>query len=188
MDTRVEHWPFFGQTIGKYLKTNDDPELWETAVERILSDAELLCRRHRGRRGIFAQIGSCSHWMAPHNKGSWFRDVRFAWPTGYGGAGFTIYGLPEFDWFASWKWIAEDSHWGPVERIGGKRPLILRVALPTRTAARVRAVAHVLWTPGSPTTPAEELRQGYAFQRRDGRWQYVATAGSEAPYEGIGSR
>jgi hypothetical protein len=183
MEAMARSFPHFAGRIGERLSADDDPNLWQTAVERIIADADLLCHRCQSERAIFAQIGSCSHWMSPHNKGSWFHDVRFAWPTGYGNPGFTIFGLPEYDWFLTWKWIMEDSCWEPIDGVNAKRPLVLRVTLPARTARHVRAVAHTLWTPGSPTTPKKKLLQGYAFAKVNGQWHCAATCGNQKPYE-----
>jgi hypothetical protein len=173
----------FGSRIDKRLTAYDDPNLWNTAVERIIPEAEMLCDRRSGRMRLFLHIGSCSHWMSPHNKGSWFPDARFAWPTGYVWHRSLIFGLPEFDWFLTWEWITRDSRCEPVSEVSRKHSLVFRVALPARTARHVRAVAHTLWTPGSPTTPKKELLQGYAFAKVNGQWQCVGTSGSDKPYE-----
>ena len=102
-------------------------------------------------------MGSTRDWMSPHNKGSWFADVRFAWPTGYGWHKSFIFGLPEFDWFLRWEWIIEDSRWEAVDAVNQKRALVFRVALPTRTVKHVRSSRAYTWTPGSPTAPKREL-------------------------------
>jgi hypothetical protein len=47
----------------------------------------------------------------------------------------------------------------------------------------VRAAAHRLWTPGSPTTPNKKMLRGYAFAKVNDQWDFVAFAGSEKPYE-----
>ncbi len=183
MEATARSLPHLVGRIGEHLTVEDDRELWRTAIETIIADAELLCQRYRGNRDIFVQIGSCSHWMSPHNKGSWFSDVRFAWPTGYGNPGFTILGLPEFDWFLTWKWIKEDCRWEPVDGLTGKRHLILRVTLPARTARHARAVAHTLWAPGSPTTPKRKLLQGYAFAKENDDWHCAGFSGDVKAYE-----
>jgi hypothetical protein len=168
-------WPCFAILIEENLTTDDDPCLWQTALERIIPDAESICRNYRGKDRIFIQIGSCSHWMSPHNNGSWFPDARFAWPSGYGSTGSIIFGLPEFDWSLIWERIGnENDGWQAAERACGRRPLVLRVALPARTARHVRAVVHTVWRPGSPANPKTKLVQGYAFQRQNDRWSWVA--------------
>jgi hypothetical protein len=175
-------WSCFEPTIVERLSPGDDSGFWQTAVEKIVGDAEVLCRRYQGKDSIFAQIGSCSHWMSPHNKGSWFSDSRFARPTGYGCSGFSIYGLPEFDWSLSFEW-QQDDRWTPAPRVHGRRPLVLRVALPARTAKHIRAVANVYWTPGSPTIPEEKALLGYAFRKANDRWGLVERVGGKKAYE-----
>jgi hypothetical protein len=172
-------------TVGvfEHLTDDDDLRLWEAAIETIFGDAELLCKANRSKRPIFAQIGRCSHWLSPHNKGSWFKDIeKFAWPTGYGQNGSLIFGLPEFDWSVVWNWNEASAAWDVVPQLLGKRLLLFRVSLPGRTARHVRAVVHTLWTPGSPTIPNEELLQGYAFKKIGSDWKCVAVAGREQAY------
>ena len=184
MDTNDQVWPCFATAIREHLTADDDPALWEAAVRIILADASHLCRCSRDKHAIFAKVGICSHWMSPHNGGDWFKDIeKFAWPTGYGSNGSPIFGLPEFDWSSTWEWNKRDAIWSPAPRIAGKRPLLLRVALPARTARHVRAVVHALWTPGSPTTPQRRFLQGYAFKKVDSNWQSVAIYGGEAPFD-----
>jgi hypothetical protein len=175
--------PGFADRIGEHLRGDDDRDFWDTAVQTIIPDAEILCHRCSGKYRIFAQVGGCSHWLSPHNKGSWFPDPRFAWPTGYGRNGSLIFGLPEFDWSVSWEWIMGESRWEPIGVVHGKRFLLFRVALPARTARHVRAVAHTLWTPGPPTVPKKELLQGYAFAKMKDGWHSVGISGSDEPYE-----
>jgi hypothetical protein len=176
METTDSIWGLFAGPIESHLKDDDDPRLWHTVIRTIIPEAQFLCHRYRGKGGIFAQIGCCSHWMSPHNKGTWFSDARFAWPTGYGDSGFTIFGLPEFDWSVSWNWTKQISGWVEVEQIGGKRPLVFRVAVPARTARHVRAVVHTLWSPGSPTMPNKKLLDGYAFTRTNNDWRFISTS------------
>lgn len=183
MEAKACAFSHFVDRITEHLRADDDRNLWEMAVRTIIPEAEILCDLSSGRYRIFVQIGSCSHWMSPHNKGSWFPDVRFAWPTGYGCNGSLIFGLPEFDWFLTWEWIMQDLRWEPVGGVNRKRSLVFRAALPARTTKHVRAVAHTLWTPGSPTTPKKELLQGYAFSKVNDQWHCVGTSGSEKPYE-----
>lgn len=184
MAERDELWSCFAATV-EHLEAGDDPRLWRVAVETIVADAETLCRRTPGKGRVFARLGRCSRWMSPHNKGSWFKGRRFAWPTGYGSNGSTVFGLPEFDWSLTWEWgIGPHTRWEPAEGPAGKRPLLLRIALPARTARHVKAVAHTLWTPGPPTGPKEPLLQGYAFEKGPGGWRCVTTCGREDAYDG----
>jgi hypothetical protein len=169
-------WQLFLGPLQSHLTGDDDPHLWQTAIQTILADAQVLCQRCRDKSDIFAQIGRCSHWLSPHNKGSWFTDKRFAWASGYGGSGWAIYGLPEFDWSEIWEWNKLGSSWEPVQKPHGKRRLLLRVALPARTRRHVRAVVHTSWSPRTPTTP-EKLIRAYGFRRAGEGWRYVSTSG-----------
>lgn len=173
----------FVGAIHKQLTNNDDETLWQAALDEVFADVQYLCEHSRTKAPIFTRIGSCSHWLSPHNKGSWLSDARYAWPSGYGGSKWSIFGLPEFDWSLIWKWRSSDRLWVPVERIQEKRPLTFRLAVPARTARHSRAVVHALWTPGSPTLPNEELLQAYGFLKADDRWSCTSTFGNRDPYE-----
>ncbi len=167
-----------------HLTGNDDPALWQQVIETVFADAEYLCDRQQAKQDIFAHIGCCSHWMSPHNKGSWFKDQGFAWPTGYSSDGFTVFGLPEFDWHETWKrGENENLPWQKTEQVQGKRPLVFRVAIPARSMQHARSVIHTLWTPGSPTRPNEKLLQAYAFEKQEESWTSSATFGEDAVYE-----
>jgi hypothetical protein len=177
-------WRLFAAQIEGHLTDDDDPRLWQAAIETIVADATFLCDRHVGKEHLFAEVGRCSHWLSPHNKGSWFSYARFAWPSGYGGSGWSISGLPEFDWSLIWKWT-RNVGWEPVERLDGKRRLVLRVAVPARTARHVRAVVHTQWSPGTPTLPKEKLVKAYGFQKSEDVWRFIAASGrnSETDYD-----
>lgn len=181
-------WPQFAAGIVDHLTADDDPDLWTIAVEEVLADATFLCRHRVRNRPVFACVGSCSHWLSPHNNGSWFRDGRFAWPSGYlsrsGSSNvFSILGLPEFDWSSTWEWNVPTAVWKVVQRVAGKRPQTFRMTVPARTARHPRAVVHALWTPGSPSDPKKELWQAYGFEKSDGTWRLRATCGDKQPYE-----
>lgn len=177
-DTRltVRPWANLAGWIGERLTADDDPRLWQIATDRVVSRAEYFLRPYRGRERIFVQIGSCSHWLSPHNNGDWFsEDVKFAWPSGYGRNGRWVLGFPEFDWSLIWEWIGQENcTWHPVDRASGRRPLVLRVAFPARTARHVRAVVHTYWTPGSPANPKKKSTEAYAFEKKNDRWRWVA--------------
>lgn len=176
-------WEDFATAIRAMLGADDDVSLWEAAVEELFRDAEFLCSCARSNAPIFARIGACSHWLSPHNNGSWLADARYAWPSGYGGSGHSIFGLPEFDWSVLWQWDGGNSHWIPAERVSGKRPLTFRVAVPGRTGRHSRAVVHALWTPGSPTQPKDRLLQAYGFTQSQGEWKCTSTSGNAEHYE-----
>ena len=176
-------WDTFAAEICQKLTNDDDERLWQSAVNELFRDARFLCEHSRTNSLIFTRIGSCSHWLSPHNNGSWLQDARYAWPSGYGGSGWSIRGLPELDWSLSWQWEERDKTWVAVEEIHGKRPLIFRVAVPSRSARHQRAVVHALWTPGSPTVPKKKLLQAYGFTKVGERWECTSTFGRKKPYE-----
>ncbi len=176
-------WDDFGSAIRATLTDADDVRLWQAAIDVLFRDAEFLCQHATSKCPIFAKVGSCSHWLSPHNNGSWLADARYAWPSGYGGSGQSIRGLPEFDWSLTWQWNKSNKQWTPTDRIHGKRPLTFRVAVPARTARHARAVVHALWTPGSPTIPDTRLLQAYGFLKNDTRWVCTSTFGKDKAYE-----
>jgi hypothetical protein len=164
------------EAIESQLKDGDDHRLWQTVIQAVLADASFLCRQYRGKDEIFTEIGRCSHWWSPHAKGSWFSYKRFAWPSGYGSGGLAILGLPQFDWSLTWRWTQTESAWELIPQKSGKRPLVLRIAVPARTTRHVRAVVHTLWSPGSPTISNKKLLEGYAFEKIDDEWRFVAVS------------
>lgn len=176
-------WDDFGSAIFGKLTDDDDVRLWRAAIDELFSDAEFLCNHARSKSPIYAQVGSCSHWLSPHNNGSWLPDAHFAWPSGYGGGVNSIFGLPEFDWSFIWRWNKRNKHWTSNEKIHGKRPLTFRVAIPGRTARHTRAVVHAIWTPGVPTIPDSKLLQAYGFTKTKDGWESTSTSGKGTAYE-----
>jgi len=178
-----QRWDDFGTRILVNLGTDDDERLWRAAIDVLFRDAEFLCHHARPKSPIYTQLGCCSHWLSPHNSGSWLPDARFAWPSGYGGGTHSIFGLPEFDWSLIWRWDRGTNRWTRNDRIRSKRPLAFRVTLPARTARRTRAVVHALWLPGSPTVPNVKLLQAYGFVKQDAEWHCTSTYGKDDAYE-----
>jgi hypothetical protein len=176
-------WGEFRTHLRAELAADDDARLWQAAINELFRDAEFLCRHSRSKSPIYTEVGCCSHWLSPHNNGSWLADARFAWPSGYGGGRYSIFGLPEFDWSLIWRWDERNRRWNPNERIRGKRPLTFRVAVPARTAKHSRAVVHAIWTPGSPTIPDAKLLQAYGFVKKDSEWDCTSTFGKDNAYE-----
>ncbi len=176
-------WDDFGSEIRARIGVDDDESLWHVAIDHVFRDAEFLCDHARSKSLIFTQLGICSHWLSPHNNGSWLADARYAWPSGYGGSGHSIRGIPEFDWSVIRRWNDPNKQWFPTDQIQGKRPLTFRVAVPARTARHSRAVVHALWTPGSPTIPNIKLIQAYGFLKNDGQWVCTSTYGKNRAYE-----
>jgi hypothetical protein len=182
-------WTQFGPRLGERLDRTDDPELWECAVNAVLADATALCAAAPAPGRITAEVGRCSHWLRPHQT-RWTADGGFAWPTGYGGRGFSRNGLPEWDWSVRWSWSPDDRLWRPVEP--GRRPeparFRFRLAIPARTRRHRQAAVHTIWLPGSPVRPRERLVQFYGFRRGGAEWAtrgYLATPG-DSVYEVTG--
>lgn len=176
-----EVWERFADRVVPSLDEDDDVGLWIRAVGQIVGDAEFLCER-ASRQVAFITIGRCSHWLRPHQL-RWSADGGFAWPTGYGGSGYSLRGLPEFDWSHHWQWSDDEGSWLEVDGISGKRPLQLRIALPS-TQHHEQAAVHTIWTPGSPTLPGEKLLQFYGFRRIDDEWTATAhLCSNNAAYE-----
>lgn len=178
-----QSWGDFGSAIRTKLIDADDVRLWHAAIDELFRDAEFLCQHATTKSPIFANVGLCSHWLSPHNGGSWLADARYAWPSGYGGGGQSIRGLPDFDWSLIWRWDKPNKQWTLADQVRGKRPLTFRVAVPARTARRIRAVVHAFWTPGSPTIPSTKLVQAYGFHKNDAQWVCTSAYFSGPAYE-----
>lgn len=176
-------WDEFGSRLRAELTVDDDLQLWQVAVTELLRDAEFLCRHAQSNSPIYTELGCCSHWLSPHNYGSWLADARFAWPSGYGGGRHSIFGLPEFDWSFLWQWSTRDKRWTPSEQIRGRRPLSFRVVVPARTARHSRAVVHAIWIPGSPTIPQTKLLQAYGFVKKGSEWDCTSKFGKDNAYD-----
>ena len=163
----------FQSALVHALDTNDDIDLWSAAVGQIIADAEFLCQNPTTTQTVFAKIGRCSHWLRPHQT-RWTADGGFAWPSGYGGSGYSRSGLPEFDWSLMWQWNASDHKWEFKDKLSGKRRLQLRIAIPSRSTQHNQVAVHTLWSPGCPTTPTQKLIQFYGFRFHDGAWRATA--------------
>jgi hypothetical protein len=175
----------FASRITPHLGVDDAPSVWRDAVSLVIAEAEFLCAKADDKHSLFAEIGCCSNWMAPHHA-RWTADGGFAWPSGYSKSGFSLSGLPEFDWSLVWVFNTMTNSWSPVSRVTGKRPLVFRVALPARTARHRQAVVHTIWKPGPPPAPKQRLVQFYGFRKTVDGWECTATKthpGSEAVYE-----
>jgi hypothetical protein len=77
--------------------------------------------------------------------------------------------LPELEWSESLKWTGEA--WEPGRT--GRRCLVLRIAIPARTARHLQAAIHTIWTPRSPTI-REKVVQLFGFRKRAGVWSLTA--------------
>lgn len=149
------------------LNAEDDPELWKVVLSVLLEEFRYRHAVVGKDTECFLQIGACSHWFRPHQS-RWTVAGGFAWPTGYlGGKGFLHHGLPEFDWSVTFRLAA--GKWQPVSKFSGKRKLILRATVPTRTVRHKQAAIHTLWL------PANDLIF-YGFRKLRNVWQCVANS------------
>jgi hypothetical protein len=176
--TAARRWPSLAAAVRERLTADDDPAFWEAAVEHLLAEAEHLLLTGAYQKGVQAQIGRCSHWLRPHQT-RWTEGGGFAWPSGYGGFGYSRNGLPEFDWSCVRRWDPDTASWEAEETASRKGRLLFRAALPARTARHAQAAVHTLWTPGPPGRPRQKLCQFYGFRRRAGRWLCTAFRGDE---------
>ena len=160
----------FASAIAAHIGREDDPEFWSTVFGTLLRDFELQHFNHAKKNEIFLQIGACSHWLRPHQT-QLTADGGFAFPSGYlGGSGFSLNGLPEFDWYLILHRNQNTDRWVLSEKFFGKRKLVCRVALPTRTLRHKQAAIHLMWTPGTPEAPTKKLKMYYGFRKRGREW------------------
>jgi hypothetical protein len=174
----------FMQEVLPYLHAEDDTSFWVTAFDTLLSDIEALYPEKSKKQDIFLQIGACSHWLRPHQM-RWAASGGFAWPNGYlqkyqdhvnNSHGPIGTGLPELDWFVLAHWNREKKEWQVVApKFFGKKRLVFRAALPTRTRRHRQAAIHTIWTPGSPEHPDKREVRFYGFRKRDQEWACVTT-------------
>ncbi|MEN6493448.1 MAG: hypothetical protein ABFD16_04075 [Thermoguttaceae bacterium] len=155
--------------IVEHLADDDDVDLWELATNTILNDATSL--HQDAQEEIFSQVGCCRHWIRPHQS-RWTADGGFAWPAGYDKTttGYSLSALPELEWSVYFKWTGTAWEHGQT----GRRCLLLRVAIPGRTARHLQAAVHTIWTPRSPSSK-ERVVQLYGFRKVGGIWQLTAT-------------
>jgi hypothetical protein len=136
----------------------DDQGLWQAALA-VFRDQFILRHDEQAQTRDWAMaIGACSHWLRPHQT-RWTTAGGFASPDGYQAF------LPEFDW--SVIFIFRNRRWISVEKLPIKKPRLLRVAIPTRTARHQQAAVHTRWSPGNETAL-------YGFRNLDGNWEWVA--------------
>ena len=165
----------FESIVRPFLTDEDDPKLWAMVFETLAHDFEALHSIESSKHEIFLQIGACSHWLRPHQT-RWTAAGGFAAPVGYQGNSAYGHGLPEFDWFVILYRDQKESRWLQAEKFFGKRKLICRVALPTRTMRHNQAAINAIWSPGTPTNPDRKLEVHYGFRKVAGEWKCVASS------------
>lgn len=156
-------------SIAEHLTVDDDVDLWAVAVSTILTDATQLAQDTDD--AIYSQVGCCSHWIRP-NQCRWTAGGGFAAPFGYDRTttGYSFRALPELDWSVFFRWTG--AGWEPGRT--GERCLLLRIALPARTARHLQAAVHTIWAPRSPASE-EKVVQFYGFRKKDATWRLTAT-------------
>jgi uncharacterized protein (TIGR02996 family) len=174
--------PPLPQAILRHLTGDDEPNLWAAVLDVVFKDAGALCRGGMAGRPAVALVGRCSHWLRPHQT-RWTADGGFAWPSGYLGRPYSRTGLPELDWSVAFALDQPRSTWRPAAMPPSRDALVLRVAVPARTARHRRAAVHTVWTPGSPVRPRVEAVQFYGFRKKNGLWDCTAYRGDEGMYE-----
>jgi hypothetical protein len=174
----------FLEAISPHLTANDDVNLWNAAYETIVADIETLYPE-KGKNEVFLQIGACSHWLRPHQM-TWTAGGGFAWPEGYlqkyrdhikNSWGPIGSGLPELDWFVLAHWNSAKEEWEMViPKLFGKKKLVFRVAIPTRSLRHMQAAIHTVWIPGSPEDTHKKVTRFYGFRKKDESWKCVAAS------------
>ena len=171
----------FLKAIASRLNVDDDETLWRVAFDTIVADIETLYPE-KGKNEVFLQIGACSHWLRPHQT-TWAAGGGFAWPEGYlqkyrdhikNSWGPIGSGLPELDWFVLVHWNRDTEEWEMVNpRFFGKKKLVFRVAIPTRSRRHMQAAIHTVWIPGTPEDPHKKVTRFYGFRRTKEFWKFV---------------
>jgi hypothetical protein len=156
------------------LGLEDDVALWVAAWKEIVPPIESAATNLDRAMALYLQIGSCSHWLRPHQT-RLASAGGFAWPAGYGGGRYSRLGLPELDWKVLLRWNANELQWEPASRFKSKRRLVCRVAVPGRTRRHQQAVVHVRWEPGTIEEPHRKATRYYAFRRAVGDWLCAAS-------------
>lgn len=177
-------WEDFEPHVVPNLGDEDDVALWRACVADVYRDAAYLCQHNPKERWVETVLGSCSHWLRPHQT-RWTADGGFAWPTGYAGAPFSRSGLPEHDWHVRMFFDFEQGSWtavDPRKRFAPRSLLTFRVSVPSRTTRHPQAAVHTIWIPGSPPCPKEQLVQFYGYRRGERGWELRATSDTPAPY------
>ncbi len=143
------------------LQTDDDPELWQVVLCTILKDDEFPI-------GFRMEVGSCSHWLRPHQS-RWTAAGGFAWPTGYGSGsgGYSLVGTPQYDWSLLLGW--NGASWEATKRDSKK--VSLRIAIPSRTKLHQQAAVNTIWAIGR-----EKQLRFYGFRKLEHEWSCVAVS------------
>ncbi|MCP4494500.1 MAG: hypothetical protein GY820_45455 [Gammaproteobacteria bacterium] len=171
----LDTWSQFEHIISHNFCEEDDPTLWQAAINLIFHEASFLARCAADSTSITAVIGCCSHWLRPHQT-RWTADGGFAWPSGYGGRSYSRTGRPEHDW-------STEFHWDPIGQIwSASKPdiialerLVIRITVPARTSLHSQAAIPATWSKGTPVLPQKPIYQIYGFRKQSNQWNCTAT-------------
>jgi hypothetical protein len=168
-------WEVFHPVLAPLLESEDDPALWERTLSSVLGDLVTFYGEPSKKQVMLADVGRCSRWLRPHQSRVMLGG-GFASPFGYGnkGGGYSFHSLPEFDWYRTWRRDPQKQCWEPIAGHPGRRPLVLRIAVPSRSRRHDQAGVHTQWAPGTPRDPRTKATQLYFFRRIGGRWKRVA--------------
>ena len=154
------------------LNADDDPFVWREILQAAAEDAS-ICLKGSDRPSLYAIIGSCSHWLRPHQS-RWTASGGFAAPVGYGNGKSYLRGLPELDWSVTLQFDPVNAVWVvPEKQPVHRRFRSVRLAIPTRTVRHAQAAVHAVWSQG--TLDGKEKRVVfYGFRKSDLGWKLVA--------------
>ena len=159
-------------TLKERLSAEDDPALWEQVLKILGEDASTLKAVTDGSK-LYAEVGVCSHWLRPHQT-RWTAGGGFAWPSGYGGPGFSRTGLPLFDWSVILQFNPAPMGWVIPVKSPTRHSISVRVAIPSRTTRHRQAAVHTLWSPRT-FYAKRERRVLYGLRNLNGVWELKAS-------------
>lgn len=163
--------------LPQFLGEDDDPALWRSVLRFARDDISSQYADSCSTRDLFLVIGTCSSWHRPHQTRWKIKHREFAWPSGYGGLGHSLTGLPALDWcFCIQRKESGEFALVKVPSRFKSRQFVVRIAIPTQTVNRRKASVHLLWTPGTPTSIREPLVRCLAFARSDDRWRLAGSS------------
>ena len=163
----------FVEFVQDKLTAEDDASLWEVALAVLLDEFLLRYQREGRNRNWVFHVGACSRWVRPHQS-RWTAAGGFAWPEGYRNS------LPELDWSVLL------SYQDPSARtLSGKRQVVFRVAIPTRSLRHKQVAVHTKWS-----TSQEPIVYGFRKLNSTSKWVAASderSQGAIRPFVG-GSR
>jgi hypothetical protein len=132
--------------LNNQLGADDDLGLWVATLRSAAEDAAAL-HVAGDRSKLYAIVGTCSHWLRPHQT-RWTAAGGFAWPEGYGD-GHGRGGLPHLDWAVTLQFDRAGLRWDTPTQAPAQRFQSVRLSIPARTARHLQAAVHAVWSPGT---------------------------------------